>query len=237
MDITDRVIIITGASAGIGLATATHLSDLGARLVLAARDTDALHHLEGQLPGSMAVPTDITQPDQAARLVEQTLDRHGRIDVLVNNAARAMAAPVEHIDLDAYSHLLELNLLAPLRLMQLVIPTMRAHGGGHIVTISSQASTKAIPYIAGYASTKSALDTLSLTARTELADDDITVSIIKPGIVDTDFGQNTPHPEPDELRRAPDGTLHPHIISPTTVAHAVADILRTGDAVIDLIPA
>jgi NAD(P)-dependent dehydrogenase (short-subunit alcohol dehydrogenase family) len=235
MDIANRVIIITGASSGIGLATARHLSGLGAKLVLAARDTEALHALEPELPGSVAVPDDVTKPEDAVRLVETAIARFGRIDVLVNNAGRAMAKPVEHIDLADYARLLELNLIAPLRLMQLVIPRMREQGEGQIINISSQASTKYIPYIAGYASTKAALNNLSLTAREEVAKDGITVSIVKPGIVDTDFGQNTPSPEPAALRRDPDGNLLPHVIAPTSVAAAVVDIIRSGDAVLDLL--
>jgi short-subunit dehydrogenase len=148
-----------------------------------------------------------------------------------------MAKPVEHIDLPGYTQLLELNVIAPLRLMKLVIPHMRSQGGGQIVNISSQASTKHIPFIAGYASTKVALNNLSLTAREELATDDVTVSIVKPGIVDTDFGQHTPSPEPDALRHDPAGHLLPHVIAPNTVAAAVADIIRTGDAELDLVEA
>jgi NADP-dependent 3-hydroxy acid dehydrogenase YdfG len=235
VEIADRIIIITGASSGIGRATAEHLSGLGAQLVLASRDADALRDLETELPGSVAVPTDVTEPDEAARLVEETVARFGRVDVLVNNAGRAMAKPVEHIDLAEYSQLLELNVLAPLRLMQLVIPRMREHGGGQIVNMSSQASTKNIPFIAGYASTKSALNNLSLTAREELAKNGITVSVVKPGIVDTDFGQHTPSPEPDALRRDPDGNLLSHIIAPATVAVGIANVIRSGDAELDLV--
>jgi NAD(P)-dependent dehydrogenase (short-subunit alcohol dehydrogenase family) len=107
-----------------------------------------------------------------------------------------MAKPVEHIDLDEYRQLWDLNVIAPLRLMQLVIPHMRKGGGGQIVNISSQASTKYIQFIAGYASTKSALNNLSLTAREELAKDGITVSIVKPGIVDPEPRTQSPAPRP-----------------------------------------
>ncbi|HRY10494.1 MAG: SDR family oxidoreductase [Actinobacteria bacterium] len=235
MTIDNDVIIVTGASSGIGLATARHLAGLGARLVLAARNADALRELAAELPGAIAIPTDVTDLDEATRLVEQTIARFGRVDVLVNNAGRAMAKPVEHIDLGEYTDLLELNVVAPLRLMQLVIPHLRAQGGGQIVNISSQASTAYIPYIAGYASTKFALNNLSLTAREELAKDDIVVSIVKPGIVDSDFGQNTPSPEPGHLRRAEDGSLLSHVIAPEAVAAAVAAIIDSGDAEINIL--
>jgi NADP-dependent 3-hydroxy acid dehydrogenase YdfG len=234
MEINDKVVIVTGASAGIGLATARYLSSQGARLVLAARNADKLQEVAQELPGSLAVPTDVTRPEDAKHLVERTVAEFGRIDVLVNGAARAMAKPVEHINLDEYRDTLELNVLAPLNLMQLVIPHMRQQGGGTILNISSQASRKHIPYIAGYASTKYALNALSLTAREELAAANITVSVILPGIVETGFGQNTPSPEPDSLRHAPDGALLPHVILPETVAERIGDLIRSGDAELDL---
>lgn len=183
------------------------------------------------------MPTDVTRSDDAVRLIDETMAEFGRIDVLINNAGQAMAKPVERIDLVEYSGLLDLNVIAPLRLMQLVIPPMRAQGGGQIVNISSQASTKHIPFIAGYASTKAALNTLTLTGREELAKDGIAVSIVKPGIVDTDFGRHTASPEPDALRYAADGTLLSHVIAPTAVAAAVADVIRSGDAELDLVGA
>jgi NADP-dependent 3-hydroxy acid dehydrogenase YdfG len=195
MEINDKVVIVTGASAGIGLATARYLSSQGARLVLAARNADKLQEVAQELPGSLAVPTDVTRPEDAKHLVERTVAEFGRIDVLVNGAARAMAT---------------------------------------ILNISSQASRKHIPYIAGYASTKYALNALSLTAREELAAANITVSVILPGIVETGFGQNTPSPEPDSLRHAPDGALLPHVILPETVAERIGDLIRSGDAELDL---
>lgn len=112
--------------------------------------------------------------------MEKAIERFGRIGVLINGAAQAMASPVEKVDLDVYRKLPELNVVAPLHLMQLVIPQVRKQGGGTILNISSQASLRFIPYIAGYASTKYALNNLSLTAREELANDNLTVSIIRP---------------------------------------------------------
>lgn len=234
MDIKDKVIIVTGASSGIGLATAKHLAIQGAKIVLASREPVKLQALEKDIPESLAVPTDVTKPDEAKNLVDKTIEKFGRIDVLINGAAMAMAKPVEHIDLNEYRSLLELNVIAPLRLMQLVIPKMREQGGGTILNISSQASLKFIPYIAGYASTKYALNNLSLTAREELAKDKIVVSVIRPGIVDTDFGQHTSSPEPDALRHAPDGSLLPNVISPETVAEKIAELIKSGEAALEL---
>jgi NAD(P)-dependent dehydrogenase (short-subunit alcohol dehydrogenase family) len=235
VDIQGKVIIVTGASSGIGLAIARRLTDEGARVVLAARNEERLRELEKELEGSMAMPTDVTDAEQATALISRTVGELGRVDVLVNSAGRTMAKPVELIDLDEYRDVLELNVVAPLRLMQLAIPPMRQRGGGAIINVSSQASTKYIPFIAGYASTKFALNNLSLTAREELAKDNIIISIIKPGIVDTDFGKHTPSPEPDSLRRAPQGTLLPHVIAPETVAAGVCELLRSGDSELDLL--
>jgi short-subunit dehydrogenase len=234
MEIEDKVIIVTGASSGIGLATARHLANQGAKVVLASREPEKLRELEEGLASSLAVPTDVTKRDEAKHLVDKAIERFGRIDVLINGAAQAMASPVEKIDLDAYRKLLELNVVAPLHLMQLVIPQMRKQGGGTILNISSQASLKFIPYIAGYASTKYALNNLSLTAREELANDNINVSIIRPGIVDTGFGQHTDFPEPDALRHAPDGRLLPNVISPETVAEKIGELIRSGEALLEL---
>jgi NAD(P)-dependent dehydrogenase (short-subunit alcohol dehydrogenase family) len=235
MEIKGKVIIVTGASSGIGLAVARRLTDHGARVVLAARDEERLRELEKELDGSMAVPTDVTDAEQAAALVGRAAGELGGVDVLVNCAGRAMARPVEGIDLEEYRELLELNLVAPLRLLQLAIPPMRQQGGGAIVNVSSQASTKHLPFIAGYASTKAALNTISLTAREELAKDNITVGVIKPGIVDTGFGQHTASPEPDSLRRGPDGTLLPHVIAPETVADGVCELIRSGAPELDIL--
>lgn len=234
MSLKNKVIIITGASSGIGSMVAKHLATLGANLVLAARGEKKLRELSQSLPSSLAVPTDVTKPGDAKRMVDQTLAKLGRIDVLINCAAQAMFATVENIPVDQYRELLELNVIAPLNLMQLVIPHMRTQGGGTILNISSLSSKKFIPNIAGYASTKYALNALSLTARAELAKDNIVVSIILPGIVASDFGKHALNPEPDALRHAPDGALLPHVISPEKVAQKVAELLESGEAELEI---
>ena len=235
MTLKDSVIIITGASSGIGLATARHLSGQGAKVVLAARDADRLRALAATIPGSLAIPTDVTKDEQTRRLIERTVEELGQIDALVNCAGMAMFAPIESISLAEYRYLLDLNLVAPLHLMQLVIAHMRRQGGGAIVNISSQASKKYIANIAGYASTKHALKALSLTARSELEDDRIVVSTVYPGIVDTDFGNHAARPEPDAVRHAPDGSLLPHVVAPAEVAEKIGELIQSGEAEGDVV--
>jgi NADP-dependent 3-hydroxy acid dehydrogenase YdfG len=230
----DKVTIITGASSGIGMATSTYLAAEGARLVLASRSAEDLKNVAERLPGALAVPTDVTKREESQRLVDTAVGEFGRIDILINCAAMAMFATVDSIDLDEYHALIELNVLAPLHLMQRVIPIMRAQGGGTIVNVSSMASRRYIPNIAGYASTKYALNALSLTAREELAGDNITVSIIRPTLVDTDFGRRATRPEPEALRFAEDGKLLPHVLSPQVVAKRIGDLIRSGEAELDV---
>ena len=235
MEVKDKVVVIVGASGGIGSALSKHLARMGAKVVLAGRREELLRQLAEELPGALPVSVDITNPEETQRLIERICGEFGRIDILINCAGQAMFSTVESIDISQYEDLLQLNLVAPLRLMQLVIPHMRTQGGGVIVNVSSMASKRNIPRIAGYASTKSALNSLSLTAREELSKEGITVSVVGPGIVDTDFGRNTKSPEPEGLRRSPNGALLPHVLSPAVVAEKIAELIRSGDAELDII--
>jgi len=190
MDIRDKVVIITGASAGIGLAAARLLASKGAKVALAARSKDVLERISLELEGSFPIPTDMRRPDAVGRMVSETRKRYGRIDVLVNNAGQGIYGAVENTDIDGYRSVIELNVVGPLVAMQKVIPVMRAQGGGAIVNVSSMVSKAHYPFLGAYASTKYALNAISLTARTELAKDHIVVSVVCPGMTATDFGKN-----------------------------------------------
>lgn len=193
MKIQNKVVIITGASEGIGEATARAFADAGAKLVLAARSADKLSVVADSLPAEaepLIVPTDMTDQAQVRALIEKAYERFGRIDILINNAGRAAVGSVATINPDHYRQIIELNLLGPLHALQAVVPKMQAQGGGVIINISSNVSKLAIPGIGAYASTKYALNGLSLTARNELADDNIRVVLFHPGATATGFGKN-----------------------------------------------
>jgi short-subunit dehydrogenase len=190
MEIKDGVFIVTGASSGIGLATATALSDRGAKVALLARSTDALQRLSRQLPGSLPVTTDVTQFDRVREAVATVHEHYGRIDGLVNNAGRSYAASIEEIDPALFDEIFHLNVLGPIVAMQAVIPLMRAQRGGSIVNINSGTTFMVLPQYSVYSSSKRALLGFSLTARAELENDGIVVSEVYPFITATNFGKN-----------------------------------------------
>jgi short-subunit dehydrogenase len=190
MQIEDRVFIVTGASSGIGLATAVALSDRGAKVALLARSADTLQDLAQQLPGSLPVTVDMTQFDQVRDAIGAVHRHYGRIDGLVNNAGRSYAAAVEEIDPALFDEIFHLNVLGPIVAMQAVIPRMRAQGGGSIVNINSGTAFMTVQLYSVYTASKRALLGFSLTARGELEKDRIAVSEVYPFITATNFGKN-----------------------------------------------
>ena len=190
MQIKDRVFIVTGASSGIGLASAVALSDRGAKVALLARNTDALRELARRLPGSLPVTADMTQFDRVREAVEIVHRHYGRVDGLVNNAGRGYEATVEEIDPTLFDEIFHLNVLGPIVAMQAVIPLMRAQGGGSIVNVNSGTAFMTLPHYSVYSSSKRALLGISQTARGELEKDRIVVSEIYPYITATNFGKN-----------------------------------------------
>lgn len=224
MDIRDKVVLITGASSGIGRAAAELFAAQGAKVALAARSADRLAELAERLPGALAVPTDMLDEAAVAQMVRTTQEHYGRIDVLVNNAGRGMHVPVLEARLADYRQLLELNLVSVLGAMQQVAPVMQAGGGGSIVNISSGTTKGLFPGLAPYSSTKHALNNLSLIARTELAPLGITVSVVYPGMTDTEFGHNLVGAAPERAAAYRRGD------SAQSVAELIVRAVTTGEA-------
>ena len=191
MEIQGKVVIITGASTGIGLAAARLFSQNGAKLALVARSADILHGLAAELPDTLAVPADLSNIELIPQIIEKISAHFGKVDVLINNAGRAFHSPIEHADAQLYRQLLDLNVVSVLRLMQCVIPIMRQQGAGVIVNVSSGLTRRMVLGTGPYSSTKYALNALTLIARAELAADHISVGVIIPGrTINTNFGQN-----------------------------------------------
>ncbi|KAB8141951.1 SDR family NAD(P)-dependent oxidoreductase [Chloroflexia bacterium SDU3-3] len=193
MDVAGKVVIITGASMGIGAAAARVFAEAGAKIVLAARSASKLEEVAKSLPAHaepLVVPTDMTDSAQVRALVDAAHERFGQIDLLINNAGQALVSAVAEISPERYRQIIELNVMGPLHAMQAVIPKMQAQGGGVIMNISSGVSKMAIPMIGAYASTKYALNGLTLTARNELAGQNIRVLLFHPGQTATEFGHN-----------------------------------------------
>jgi len=224
VDIDGAVCIVTGASSGIGAATARTLSERGARVVLAARRAERLIELAAELPGSLAVETDVTAPDQIKRMVTRSLEAFGRVDVLVNNAGQGLHVPLEELQPEDLRAVFELNVIAPLVGLQTVLPVMRAQAAGAIVNVSSATSLRVFPGLGGYSSTKAALNMLSQVARQELAAAGVTVSVVYPSITATEFH--------DRLRagRVAPGARNMPRDPPELVGEAIAFAIGTGEA-------
>jgi short-subunit dehydrogenase len=190
VEVKDNVFVVTGASSGIGLATAKLLSASGAKLGLFARNKEALQQLAIELPNSVAVTVDVTDFPALRKAIAEIYAHFGRIDGLINNAGRSYAASIEQIDPIVFDEIFHLNVLAPIIAMQEVIPVMRAQGKGCIVNINSGTAFMTIPHYSVYSASKRALVGFGLTAREELSGDGIVVSQVYPFITATNFGRN-----------------------------------------------
>jgi NAD(P)-dependent dehydrogenase (short-subunit alcohol dehydrogenase family) len=183
-----RTAIVTGASRGIGAAIARALDRAGARVVLVARDREALGGVAADLHnGPVVLPVDLADPDAPARLVAEARDRVGAIDVLVNNAALAARGPTDELDAALVDRLYAVNVRAPLLLIAALVPSMVERGRGAIINISSGSAVVGTPRRAAYAATKGAIDAATRSLAIELGPHGIRVNSVAPGVVDTEM--------------------------------------------------
>lgn len=188
-----RVAIVTGASSGIGEATARELAARGASVVLAARDTEKTTELEKSISAAggraLAVGTDVSDRDSVEALVDRTVEAFGRVDVLVNNAGLGLSGRVAELRAEDLRDVFEVNTMGPLNCIQAALPWMGR--GARIINVSSVVGKRSVPKVGGYCATKFALNALSDALRVEVADRGITVTSVYPGTTRTSFRDNS----------------------------------------------
>ncbi len=232
MTIQNKVAIVTGASSGIGEATARLLTKNGAKVALVARSKGKLEKISKELPDSLVVICDMTDSAAIKEMIKRVNKHYGGVDILINNAGQGYDATIENINVDTFKKLFDLDLVGPLVAMQEVIRLMRKKGEGAIVNISSGTALMAIPNMAAYSSLKIALVGISLTAREELKSDNISVSVVYPFMTATNFEKNTikdgelEQPSRNEERRF----KLPDADSAEYVAGKIIQAIETGKA-------
>lgn len=191
VDLSGRVVAITGASSGIGEATALACVAAGASVALAARRTDRIEALAARITDeggtAIAVPTDVSDERQARAFVEQTYERLGRLDALVNNAGVMLLGAVMGADTDQWRRMIDANLYGVLYCSHAVLPVMAQQGGGHIVNVSSVAGRIASAGSAVYNMTKWGVNGFSEGLRQEALHANIRVTVVEPGVVATEL--------------------------------------------------
>jgi NADP-dependent 3-hydroxy acid dehydrogenase YdfG len=223
----DKVVIVTGSSAGIGRATAHAFAAAGCRVVLVARRAEVLAEVKAELAPYgrpvLAVPTNIVREDEVQALVATVEQAFGRIDVLVNNAGLSLGGAFQQAGPEQLHQMVELNVYAPMRLTQCILPLMLKQKQGHIVNVSSVAGVVAAPGQVAYAATRGAVITFSHALRRELAGSGVRVSLVLPGWTRTGMLEKMPE---SELRAA--GLLNAWITldPPEVPARAIVDAVR-----------
>lgn len=198
-NIEGKVVVITGASSGLGEATARLLAAQGATVVLGARRTDRIQALADELTGSggkaLAVSTDVTDCDQVKRLVDAAVQTYGRIDVLINNAGLMPHSPLERLKVDEWDQMIDVNLKGVLYGIAAALPYMQQQKSGHIINVSSVAGHKVRAGGVVYAATKTAVRVLSEGLRMEVKPYNIRTTVISPGAVATELPYSVTEPD------------------------------------------
>ncbi len=202
MELSGKVVVVTGASMGIGEAIAKIFADQGASIVMLSRDAgrvEAARTRVGHGERTLAMACDVRHREDIDRAIRLTLHHFQRIDVWVNNAGHGLLDSVAQVDMAACREMFDTNFFGALMAMQAVIPVMRQQGGGSIINISSVAGHIPLPFHAAYSATKFALNAIGKAAGVELKKDGIHVLTVCPGYVRTGFGKNAV--QGNELKR------------------------------------
>ena len=228
-DMTDRTVIVTGGTRGIGLALAEGFTLAGARVVVASRKSEACEqaaaHLRGLGGQAIGVPTHSGNIDDLGGLVERTVAEFGGIDVVVNNAANALAQPLGQMTPEAWAKSYEVNLRGPVFLVQHALPHLKASGKAAVLNMVSVGAFNFAPVLTIYASGKAALMSVTRSMAAEFAPFGIRVNALAPGPVDTDMMRNNPQ---DAIDSMVGGTLMHRLASPDEMVGAA--LLMCSDA-------
>ncbi|MEH3132425.1 MAG: glucose 1-dehydrogenase [Mycolicibacterium neoaurum] len=220
-DMTDRTVIVTGGTRGIGLALAEGFVLAGARVVVASRKPDACaaaaEHLRGLGGQAIGVPTHMGDVDDLGALVEATVAEFGGIDVVVNNAANALAQPIGQMTPQAWEKSYAVNLQGPVFLVQHALPYLQRSDAAAVLNMVSVGAFMFAPALSIYASGKAALMSMTRSMAAELVSDGIRVNAIAPGPVDTDMMRNNPQEAIDAMTN---GTLLHRLASPDEMVGA-----------------
>jgi NADP-dependent 3-hydroxy acid dehydrogenase YdfG len=198
-NIEGKVVVITGASSGLGEATARLLCAQGATVVLGARRVERLQSLADELTGgggkALAVATDVTDHEQVKRLVEAAVETYGRIDVMLNNAGLMPHSPLERLKIDDWDQMIDVNIKGVLYGIAAALPFMKEQKSGHIINVSSVAGHKIRPTGVVYAATKHAVRVISEGLRMEVKPYNIRTTVISPGAVATELVDRITEPD------------------------------------------
>jgi NADP-dependent 3-hydroxy acid dehydrogenase YdfG len=231
MKLVSQVAVVTGASSGIGEATAKALANAEVRVGLAARRSSELQRvaedIEAKGGHALILPTDLRQQDQISAMLEKTVDAFGRLDILVNNAGVFQWEPISNADIDQWQKEIEVNLLAAMYASRFAVDIMLKQGSGHIVTVSSLAGRYPGPGWPGYSASKAGANHFTTSILYDLMKQDIRVTLIEPGEVDTPM-------QPDE-ERGLGKFLHPEDVA-DAILFAVSRPRHVGVSNIQLIP-
>jgi NAD(P)-dependent dehydrogenase (short-subunit alcohol dehydrogenase family) len=219
-----RVAIVTGASSGIGEATARALVGRGAAVVLAARAEERLEVLESEISSSggraLALRTDVSDRESVRAMVERAVEAFGSLDILVNNAGLGLSGRVAEVRVEDLRYVFEVNVVGPLLCIQTALPFMEP--GARIINVSSVVGRRAIPKVGAYCATKFALNALSDSLRVEIADRGITVTSVYPGTTRTTFRENSRRTKDEKRGWRPRG------VTPERVAEKITRAAEKG---------
>ncbi|MGE2736509.1 SDR family NAD(P)-dependent oxidoreductase [Mycolicibacterium vaccae] len=228
-DMTDRTVIVTGGTRGIGLALAEGFVLAGARVVVASRKADACEqaaqHLRGLGGQALGVPTHLGEVDALEALVQKTVDEFGGVDVVVNNAANALAQPLGQMVPDAMTKSFEVNLRGPVFLVQAALPYLQVSPKAAVINMVSVGAFNFSALTSIYSANKAALMSFTRSMAAEFASAGIRVNAIAPGPVDTDMMRNNPQEVIDQMAKS---TLMKRLASPDEIVGTA--LLLASDA-------